>query len=454
MNETLVEPLKIDNQLPPVAPPQEAAAPVSPPPQTVEKKDERSYISIALWCLKWIWIALIGTLFCQMAIFALFVVGWAQRYMQRCVIRRWFHIKKGKFSPREWEAFVVQDAGLAYLNKAPNWFWRQKGTAWPQSEPGFKGFIKLLGPRVGFPLHSFGKNFKLGFQAIVNIWIFTLPACILWLYAWHAGWNNSFHKVYEQAFVGPVTGILGILLFIAAMFYVPMAHTRQAATGQWRSFFEFGLVWRIIRERWLSAIGLAILFSLFSLPLSIMKMAPVFMMQGDSNLATMSDMELLGFLRGYYLFVGLLGFIAYVLLRVVTARIYAKGVLRCVEKGTIKIEQLSSVERRVMSCLDVKPEPAKEPRHVVVRAGAWTGRRVMGVTGFAVLVVIWFSFVAQIFVSEFFNYHPFRAWMNQPLVQLPWYQAIPKHLLDAEKAHNAALAETAMVEEDSDDGVE
>lgn len=440
MNETLVESPKIDNQLPPVAPPEEAAALVSPPQQTIEKKDERSYGSIALWCLKWIWIALIGTLFCQMALFALFVVGWAQRYMQRCVVRRWFRIKQGKFTPREWEVFVNQDAELAYLNKAPNWFWRQKGIAWPQSEPGFKGFIKLLGPRIAFPLHSFGKNLKLGFQAIINIWIFTLPACVLWLYAWHAGWNNSFNKIYEQAYVGPLTGILGFLLFIAAMFYVPMAHTRQAATGQWRSFFEFDLVWRIVRDRWLSVIGLAALFSLVSLPLSIMKMAPVFMMQSGSNLATMSDMELLGFLRGYYLFVGLLGFIAYVSLRVVSARIYAKGVLRCVEKGRLSIEQLAPVERRVMGRLGVIALDAQEPRHVIVRAGAWTGRRFFGVTGFAVLVIIWFSFVAQIFISEFFNYHPFRAWMNQPLVQLPWYQSIPQHLLDAEKEHKAAQA--------------
>ncbi len=456
MNTTLVGPPQTTIKLPPVAPPDEAAAPVNPPPEAPKQQnEERSYVSFALWCLKWIWLIVVGTLFCQMSIVALIVVGWTQRYMQRCVVRRWYRIKKGKFLPREWEAFVGQDEELAYLKKAPNWFWRQPGVPWPQKTPGVKGFMKLLGLRLVFPLHSFGKNLLIGFKAIINIWIFTMPACVLWLYSWHAGWNNSFNKIYEQAYIGPVTGILGIILFIAAMFYVPMAHTRQAATGQWRSFFEFGLVWNLVRQQWLSVIGLALLFSLFSLPLSVLKMAPVFMMQGDSNLATMSDLELLGFLRGYYFFVGLLGFIAYVLLRVVSARIYAKGVIRCVETGNIKIGQLTSIERRVMGRLDVKPEAPKEPRHVVVRAGAWTGRRLVGVTGFAALVVIWFSFAAQIYVSEFFNYHPVRAWMNQPLVQLPWYQSIPKHLLDAEKDHKAALAEAEKMEqEDSSSGVD
>ena len=29
---------------------------------------------------------------------------------------------------------------------------------------------------------------------------------------------------------------------------------------------------------------------------------------------------------------------------------------------------------------------------------------------------LWFTFVAQIFVAEFFFYHPFSGWLNQALV--------------------------------------
>jgi hypothetical protein len=41
---------------------------------------------------------------------------------------------------------------------------------------------------------------------------------------------------------------------------------------------------------------------------------------------------------------------------------------------------------------------------------------------------LWFAFVAQIFVSEFFNYHPVVGWLNQPLVHLPWFRYIPAGL--------------------------
>jgi hypothetical protein len=39
---------------------------------------------------------------------------------------------------------------------------------------------------------------------------------------------------------------IGILLFLLVMLYLPMALTRQAVTGEWRSFYQFGTVWTII----------------------------------------------------------------------------------------------------------------------------------------------------------------------------------------------------------------
>jgi hypothetical protein len=42
-----------------------------------------------------------------------------------------------------------------------------------------------------------------------------------------------------------------------------------------------------------------------------------------------------------------------------------------------------------------------------------------------ILVAVWFSFVAQIYISEFINYHSGLGWINQPLVQLPWFRYLP-----------------------------
>ena len=46
----------------------------------------------------------------------------------------------------------------------------------------------------------------------------------------------------------------------------------------------------------------------------------------------------------------------------------------------------------------------------------------------AALALVWFAFVAQIFVSEFLNYHPGVGWLNQPTAQAPWFHYIPGHL--------------------------
>jgi hypothetical protein len=59
---------------------------------------------------------------------------------------------------------------------------------------------------------------------------------------------------------------------------------------------------------------------------------------------------------------------------------------------------------------------------------AWTGKRIGRITSAWALILIWFSFVAQIYISEFFNYHNGVGWMNQPLVQLPLFHYVPARL--------------------------
>jgi hypothetical protein len=64
----------------------------------------------------------------------------------------------------------------------------------------------------------------------------------------------------------------------------------------------------------------------------------------------------------------------------------------------------------------------------LVRAAAWVGTRAGRVTVALATFFVWFTFVAQIFISEFLNYHPVLGWLNQTLVQLPWFHYIPPHL--------------------------
>ena len=98
-------------------------------------------------------------------------------------------------------------------------------------------------------LGGLAANARMGVKALACTYVLVGPDCFLWFAVWYDGWNNSFNKGYEQAAVGPLTGLLGAALFLAAMLYVPMAWAHLAATGDPRAFFEFGFVRKLIRQR-------------------------------------------------------------------------------------------------------------------------------------------------------------------------------------------------------------
>ena len=116
---------------------------------------------------------------------------------------------------------------------------------------------------------------------------------------------------------------------------------------------------------------------------------------------------------------------AFVILRVIAARIYGSGLLAAVKSARIRMLDLADNERDALGRLDllhVKPPPA---RHFLLRLVAWAGTRTGGFIGGFMLFWIWFAFIAVNYIAEFFNYHPTLGWLNQPLVQLPWFRYIP-----------------------------
>jgi hypothetical protein len=67
-------------------------------------------------------------------------------------------------------------------------------------------------------------------------------------------------------------------------------------------------------------------------------------------------------------------------------------------------------------------------RHPVVAATLIVSRPFWRTTILCAAVLVWFTFVAQMYVREFLVYHPYRGFMNQPLVQLPWVRFVPAEL--------------------------
>jgi hypothetical protein len=371
------------------------------------------------------WKYFVGALFCQSILGSVAVIGWTYRLSQRVALRYWWARSDRKQpAARLADHLARHDPAHEHLHW-PNWFSAQnfRDAIHRNANTSTASHLWQLTKAL---FRSLGANVKIGLQGIFNTWVLTMPACILWLFSWYDGWNNSFNKGYEQAIVGPAVGWLGIMLFIAAMMYVPLAQARQAVTGDWRSFYNFSFVWGLVRRHWLACLVLAGFTSLFFLPLMIMKTAPQFF-GTDAKLANMSDKQVIQFLNGYFLACAFLVFPLFIALRVLAARIYARAILHGVQTGEISVTDLAPRECLELQRLNLIQVNPPRSRHVLVRVARSTTSLVLFGAGIWATAFLWFTFVAQLYISEFFSYHGVIGWLNQPLVQLPWFRYIPAH---------------------------
>lgn len=390
---------------------QQASAAPSPNPSPLG----RGVIRIAVFFWKW----LVAAVLCTSALLSILAVGWVMRLMHRTTLKAW-HRRSGATGVRQrFIDFVAADPATYEHRHWPNWMLGQSGRT---DGGGFKRTMRLV-------FGSLWANLRAGLAGIVNVWALTLPPCLIMFFSWYAGWDNSFNKGYEQAYVGPSLGLLGILMFAVALLYVPMAHARQASTGDWRSFYDFGLVWRIIRRRRWACVGFAAAVSLLAVPVSVMKIAPLGFGQSEAWVA-MTDAEYLEALRGFYFWCCVVVFAFYTIVGVLSARIYAGGLVALVRSGEVTTDELADREREALHRLGLTDAQPRPRRHLVVRtalgAGGWLTR--FGATTAA--LVLWLVLVIQhLYVPIFFVNHGAPSWLNQPLVMLPWFNYIPAHLL-------------------------
>ena len=212
-----------------------------------------------------------GALLCFHYLTSIIVVGWTFRLMRRRIL-----IGFWKASPARddipFESFAEHcldiDVPLAPFRVGSPLNDSSIGSHAPSRTAdrpaSFGNCFEFRGALGGLAL-----NIKTGVVALVCTYILTGPACLLWLGSWYDGWNNSFNKGYEQAYIGPLTGILGIALFITAMLHVPLAWAHLAATGDARVFFSFGFIRKLARSKPLGTVLLALCVSLATLPITI-----------------------------------------------------------------------------------------------------------------------------------------------------------------------------------------
>jgi len=372
-----------------------------------------------------LWRCTIGVLFCQTLVGSLVAVGWTYRWMQRAALKQWWRKSGLEGQGGTFAAFTAGDVMTVAHVDPPKWFANQAPIGIDNSRTIRRTLSRFLG--------SLWLNLRTGFLAVANTLVITGPASALWIFAWYAGWDNSFNKGYEQAPVGPITGFSGVGLFILAMMYVPMAQARQAVSGDWRVFYQFRLNVRLMRACWLWMLLLAGVYAIASLPVHMIRIFPYFLHIANPSIAEMTATQQIEFMGGYYFWTTWVVLGLFFAVHLIAARIYASGVLRALRTNRVEPEELSAFEHHALERLGLAIKSEDRERHALVRVVVGSTSLFARVGAVFALVVVWFTFTAQIFVAQFINYQPIRAFANQPLVHAPWLNYIPGHLEEAAK---------------------
>ena len=342
---------------------------------------------------------LIGILLCLTPVTAILVLGWLMRLMQRetaLALVRLQGARRGRAV-----GHLHSDPALAHLADWPAWMLGRAPHA--GAGRGSRRLQRLIG--------GLWHNFVLGLAALGTLAAATLPFSVLWLLGWWAGWENSFNKGYEQAWVGPVTGLIGILLALAVLSYVPLALAHQAAEARAAAFFEVAAVRRLVRlVRWRHVL-LAAATALAGLPLFAAKGLPVFIDNLRPGFADLPAETIREFAAKWHFAATAYLFLALVVLWRGAARLYARAACRAISRGDATPGELAFARHVLQRMAANEPRPAALPHSTPGRLGALAST--------IALAGIWFFFIAQIFVGQFLN-HAWWAWLNQPLFGLPW----------------------------------
>ena len=302
---------------------------------------------------------IVGTLLCLTPVTALLVLGWLMRRMRMVALRC---------------------AGLA--GERPGWILGARDR---------RGLARWLG--------GLAANTREGVMAAVALALATAPFSVIWLLSWWAGWENSFSKGYEQAFVGPSLGLFGVAVFCVTMVWLPMALAHQAVENRAFALFEFRAVQSAVRHSGWGYLCLALATVIASLPLFGARSLVVFASDIIPGFDQMTPDQVAGLAGSISLALAAYVFLALLVLRSWAARLYASAVARALEGPDASLWQAS---------------PLAE--------GRTGGRRSWKLTHWAriaVLAVLWFGLAAQVFVGQFMN-HDWHLWMTHPLVLLPW----------------------------------
>ncbi len=245
------------------------------------------------------------------------------------------------------------------------------------------------------------ETFKASIKAVIALAAATLPFGVLLLLSWWAGWENSFNKGYEQAWVGPLLALLGALLAVFTLIHLPMAMAHHAAERRVGALLDLKTVRRLIRHVPWRYLVLTLCTVAASAPVYLAQIVPTFIEGVFPELATAGPDEIKAFALRWHVGFSIYLVLVLLVLRRWAARLYARAVLANGGRGG---DFSFLVQQNLGLPQTAEGKPAGRLSRLVTSLG---------------LVAAWFSFIAALYVAQFAN-HAWWNWLNNPILGVPW----------------------------------
>jgi hypothetical protein len=286
---------------------------------------------------------------------------------------------------------------LGWLTRRMGWIIRRRLGLATDDAPGWLFGARERG-RMARALGGLAANIRAGAITLVALFAWTLPFTALWLGAWWAGWENSFNKGYEQAFVGPSVYWLGMLIAMVILPALPIVLAHLAAEDRLSAAFELRRIRAVMAEAGVRLAGLAALSTLLALPLFAARGLISLGSDAFPGLEDMTPEAAISLRNWLQLGFAACAFAALWVLRGLAARLYAYAA----------------------------------PRAAALRPGLWDGTlaseaasparpraRWMVAVWVALAMVFAWGLAALVLMGQFLDYAWWR-WLMHPLYTLPW----------------------------------
>lgn len=264
-------------------------------------------------------------------------------------------------------------------------------------EPGW-----LLGPRergrVARALGGLAANIRTGLIALAALLVWTLPFSVLWLGAWWAGWENSFNKGYEQAFVGPATFLLGAFLAALVLPALPLMLAHLAAEDRLSAAFELRRIRSLVAQAGWRVPALSVLTTLAALPFAAARGAITTATDWAPWIEDLTPDEAAALTGQITLALAALAFLSTWTLRSLSARVYATIAPRAAGLRPGLWDGSQAAEAAVPA------RPGSRPMTLL-----WYG------AAMAVTLALAFLILAGQFLD-----HAWWRWLFHPALTLPW----------------------------------